>query len=211
MTTPYPTEDERWQEDGDVGSSSNARVHADAPSALGMAPGKFRNKGVGESIRYAIADTWLGTILIAATERGICRLRFGEDASILEADLLADFANAEVLAPDDALAVLVQQTVDTIGTDAAANLPLDIRGTAFQAKVWQALRSIPFGQTVSYSELATHIGQPTAVRAVATACASNEIAVLIPCHRVIARDGSLGGYRWGVERKQELLARERNG
>lgn len=196
---------------GDAGYTSNAQFYADAPNTLGMAPGRFRNKGEGESIRYAITDTWLGTMLIAATERGICRIRFGNDATTLEADLLADFANATTLEPDASFEQLVRQTVDAIGNDAASSLPLDIRGTAFQAKVWQALRSIPFGQTVSYSELAAHIGQPTATRAVATACASNEIAVLVPCHRVISRDGSLGGYRWGIERKQKLLAKERAG
>lgn len=193
---------------GDAGYASNAQFYADAPGVLGMAPRTFRNKGQGESIRYAVVDTWLGNMLIAATDRGICRLRFGDDGAELESALLADFANAEILTPDDAFAALIQQTVASIGTEAAAALPLDIRGTAFQAKVWQALRQIPFGQTVSYGELAAKIGQPSASRAVASACGSNEIAVLVPCHRVIGKDGSLTGYRWGIERKQALLERE---
>src|SRR5699024_6746989 len=157
-----------------------------------------------ESIRYAVVDTWLGLTLIAATERGICRLEFGEDEAQMRESLQADFANATVLDSDDAFDELVRQTVDSIGTENAARLPLDPRGTAFQTKVWNALRRIPYGSSVSYGELANEIGQPTASRAVATACGSNNIAALIPCHRVVGKDGSLSGYRWGVERKKAL-------
>lgn len=195
---------------GDAGYTSNAQFYADAPTTLGMAPNKFRNKGKGEEVRYAIAETFLGKMIVAATDKGICRLRFGEDADEMEAELLADFANATILPPDDAFDELIRQTVNAIGTDNARNLPLDIRGTAFQAKVWHALRKIPYGSTVSYGQLAKYIGQPTASRAVASACGSNDIAVLVPCHRVIGKDGSLTGYRWGVERKQKLLAKERS-
>ncbi len=195
---------------GDVGFTSSAQFYAEAPHALGMAPGKFRDKGKGESIRYAITETWLGLMLIAATERGICRIQFGDDADAMRTSLLADFANASILEPDDDFEKLVRTTVESIGTDEASKLPLDVRGTAFQAKVWNALRRIPLGRTVSYGDLAREIGQPTASRAVASACGSNNIAVLIPCHRVIGKDGSLTGYRWGVERKKELLARERS-
>lgn len=192
---------------GDAGYTSNAQFYADAPATLGMAPNRFRNKGKGESIRYAIAETFLGTMLVAATDKGICRLRFGDEES-MTADLLADFSNATILPADGDFEALIQQTVDALGTEKANELPLDIRGTAFQAKVWQALRQIPHGCTVSYGDIARHIGQPTASRAVASACGSNDIAVLVPCHRVIGKDGSLTGYRWGVERKQALLNRE---
>lgn len=196
---------------GDAGYTSTAQFYADAPTTLGMTPGRFRNKGAGETIRYAIVETWLGLAVIAATERGLCRLRFGDDAEQMRDDVLSDFANATVLEADAAFEDLVQRTVAAIGTDTAASLPLDVRGTAFQARVWQELRRIPFGQTVSYGELANRIGQPTASRAVASACGSNPIAVLVPCHRVIAADGSLGGYHWGLERKVALLRREREG
>lgn len=196
---------------GDAGFTSSAQFYAEAPNTLGMAPGRFRDKGKGESIRFAITSTWLGLMLIAATDRGICRIQFGEDADAMRDRLLADFANATILEPDPDFDLLVQQTVESIGSEATSKLPLDIRGTAFQAKVWNALRRIPYGSTVTYGELAREIGQPTASRAVASVCGSNDIAVLIPCHRVIGKDGSLTGYRWGVQRKKELLAREQSG
>lgn len=194
---------------GDAGFTSSAQFYEEAPNALGMAPGKFRDKGKGESIRYVITDTWLGLMLVAATDRGICRIQFGDDAESMRSSLLADFANATILESDSGFEDLVHQTVAAIGTENATRLPLDVRGTAFQAKVWNALRRVPHGQTVSYGDLAREIGQPTASRAVASACGSNNIAVLIPCHRVVGKDGSLTGYRWGVERKQALLERER--
>lgn len=192
------------------GYASNSQLYEDAPEVLGMSPGTFRNKGRGETIRYAIVDTFLGKTLIAATSKGVCRLQFSDDAEGLVAGLEADFANATIAPADEAFHQLVEQTVAALGTPDALKLPLDVRGTAFQAKVWHALRQIPYGATVSYGDLAKRIGQPTASRAVASACGSNEIAVLIPCHRVIGKDGSLTGYRWGVERKRELLARERS-
>ncbi len=193
----------------EAGYASNTQLYADAPHALGMSPGRFRNKGKGETIRYAIIETWLGQTLIAATPRGICRLQFGDDASEMISRLESDFVNATISPADDAFRALVDQAVQSLGTPDALNLPLDIRGTAFQVKVWHALRQIPFGSTVSYGELAERVGQPTASRAVASACGSNDIAVLIPCHRVIGKDGTLTGYRWGVERKRQLLAAER--
>lgn len=192
----------------DAGYASSTQLYADAPSALGMSPARFRDKGKGETIRYAVIETWLGLTLVAATERGICRLRFGDDESELVAGLEADFANATIAPVNDAFRELVDQAVKSLGTPEALNLPLDMRGTAFQMKVWHALRQIPFGTTVSYGDLARQIGQPTASRAVASACGSNEIAVLIPCHRVIGKDGTLTGYRWGVERKRQLLSAE---
>ena len=193
------------------GYASNSQLYADAPDALGMSPGKFRNKGKGETIRYTVIETWLGQTLIAATDKGICRLQFGDDDVAMVRAMNDDFANATVAESDQAFRDLVDDTVRSLGTPDALKLPLDIRGTAFQAKVWHALRQIPFGKTVSYGELAKQIGQPTASRAVASACGSNDIAVLIPCHRVIGKDGSLTGYRWGVERKQKLLETERAG
>lgn len=193
------------------GYASNTQIYADAPEVLGMSPGTFRNGGKGETIRYAIVETFLGWTLIAATSKGICRLRFGDDANEMAAELEADLSNATIAPADETFRNLVEQTVHALGTPEALKLPLDVRGTAFQTKVWHALRQIPFGATVSYGELATRIGQPTASRAVASACGSNNIAVLIPCHRVIGKNGSLTGYRWGVERKQRLLAREQSG
>lgn len=192
----------------EAGYASNTQLYNDASGALGMSPGTFRNKGKGETIRYAVVETFLGQTLIAATSKGICRLQFGDDDQALVTALNTDFANATIAPADDDFHQIVRETVSALGTPDALKLPLDIRGTAFQAKVWHALRQIPYGETVSYGELAQRIGQPTASRAVASACGSNNIAVLIPCHRVIGKDGSLTGYRWGVERKRELLARE---
>ncbi len=193
-----------------AGYSSQAQVYADASTALGMTPGSFRNKGAGETIRYAVTQTFLGPTLIAATEKGICRLRFGDDDASMVADLMADFANATVAPADDGFASLVKATVAALGTPDTMRLPLDVRGTAFQMKVWHALRTIPYGNTMSYGSLAAAIGQPSASRAVASACGSNDIAVLIPCHRVVGKDGSLTGYRWGTERKRMLLEREKS-
>ncbi|MCO5226458.1 MAG: bifunctional DNA-binding transcriptional regulator/O6-methylguanine-DNA methyltransferase Ada [Thermomicrobiales bacterium] len=192
----------------DAGYASNSQLYAEAPEALGMTPGAFRNKGEGETIRYAVVDTWLGPTLVAATERGICRLQFGDDIQEMIALFERNFANATILPADDRFKELLDQAISALGSPEALKLPLDVRGTAFQIKVWHALRQIPFGQTISYGELARRIGQPTASRAVATACGSNDVAVLIPCHRVIGKDGSLTGYRWGTERKREILARE---
>lgn len=195
----------------DAGYASNSQLYAEAPDALGMTPGAFRNKGEGETIRYAVVSTWLGPTLVAATERGICRLQFGDDEANLTASLESDFVNATIVPADDRFKDLLDQAISALGSPEALKLPLDVRGTAFQIKVWHALRQIPFGQTISYGELARRIGQPTASRAVATACGSNDVAVLIPCHRVIGKDGSLTGYRWGTERKRQILSREQVG
>lgn len=194
----------------DAGYASSSQVYADAPASLGMSPGAFRNKGKGESIRYAVIDTFLGKTLIAATPKGICRLQFADDPDALVDALNADFAKATIEPANDEFRQLVEQTINALGTPDALKLPLDVRGTAFQTKVWHALRQIPHGSTVSYGDLARHIGHPTASRAVASACGSNQIAVLIPCHRVIGKNGSLTGYRWGVDRKQLLLKREQS-
>lgn len=192
----------------DAGYASNSQLYAEAPEALGMTPGAFRNKGEGETIRFAVVQTWLGPTLVAATERGICRLQFSDDANALVTAFETDFANATILPADNEFRETLDETIAALGSPEALKLPLDVRGTAFQIKVWHALRQIPFGQTISYGELARRIGQPTASRAVAAACGSNNVAVLIPCHRVVGKDGSLTGYRWGTERKREILARE---
>ncbi|MCA9832455.1 MAG: bifunctional DNA-binding transcriptional regulator/O6-methylguanine-DNA methyltransferase Ada [Thermomicrobiales bacterium] len=211
LHTQLPMADNVLQAGLEAGYATQSQIYQDAPAALGMTPGNFRNKGKDESIRFTIVDTFLGKTLIAATDKGICRLQFGDDEQTLSDAFKADFANATMLPADDDFTHLVEQTVAALGSPEALNLPLDVRGTAFQIKVWHALRSIPFGKTVSYGDLAKHIGQPTASRAVASACGSNDVAVLIPCHRVIGKDGSLTGYRWGTERKRKILQQEQIG
>lgn len=191
---------------------SASRFYATAGARLGMAPGVRRDGGPGETIRHATAQTSLGLILVAATERGVCAIQFGESPEELAAWLRRRFPNATLAGEDPAFAALVAQVVDLVERPGQGQaLPLDLRGTAFQERVWRALRAIPPGETASYAEIAAAIGQPTAARGVATACAANAVAVAVPCHRVLRTDGSLSGYRWGVERKAALLARERKG
>lgn len=197
------------QSPGDAGPKKGCKRDDDAKARQGMTVKTLRSEGESERIRFAIVETWLGQMLIVATDKGICRIAFGDDAASMEAVFEREFAKAIVLPSDDAFDALVARTVELLGTPEMATLPLDIRGTAFQEKVWRALRRIPFGQAVSYADLAEDIGQPTAVRAVATACARNRIAVAIPCHRVIGKDGRMAGYAWGVDRKRALLAKER--
>ncbi len=190
----------------DAGFNSSGRFYAAADGVLGMTPSAFRAGGVGERIAYATADCTLGTVLVAVSERGVCAILIDDDAAALRADLARRFSRA-CLTADDGLAETVAAAVSTVdGT--AADLPLDIRGTAFQRRVWEVLRTIPAGETLSYAAVAERIGSPKAVRAVAGACAANTLAVAVPCHRVVSSGGALGGYRWGVERKQTLLARE---
>jgi len=164
---------------------------------------------VHPSIRYTVNECALGSMLIAATGRGLCAVRFGDSALPLASDLKREFPFADVRQDAPALAELARRVVAAMGGDAAhPDIPLDLRGTAFQLKVWEALRRIPPGETRTYSQLAAAIQQPRAVRAVGSACAANPLAVVIPCHRVLRSDGGLGGYRWGLERKEKLLARE---
>lgn len=164
-----------------------------------------------ETIRFATAPCELGVVLVAATGRGVCSVMLGNDPAELEQQLRQEFRAAHVLADSEGTKTLLQQVLEAMADHpAAADIPLDIRATAFQARVWQALRQIPWGETRSYAELAQAVGQPNAVRAVARACATNPVAIAVPCHRVIGSDGSLTGYRWGVERKKALLERERN-
>lgn len=194
----------------DAGFNSSSRFYGGSEAALGMTPSAFRAGGTGESIRYAVEPCALGVILVAATARGVSAIEFGDSAHALVDRLHARFPNA-ALEPGDPtfrdwvgrVLAFVEQPRD------ALDLPLDVRGTAFQRQVWQALREIPRGSTASYTEVARAVGRPEAARAVAAACASNAIAVAIPCHRVVRGDGSLSGYRWGVARKAELLRRER--
>lgn len=164
------------------------------------------------TIFYSVRPCPLGKLLVAVTERGICKISLGDSAEALTADMEAEFAQAERIRDDEGLGYWVEQIIAYLEAgQPQLDLPLDVRATAFQIKVWQQLQQIPIGETRSYGEIAAAIGQPKASRAVARACASNPVALAIPCHRIIRKDKSLGGYRWGIERKQALLKRERNG
>jgi AraC family transcriptional regulator, regulatory protein of adaptative response / methylated-DNA-[protein]-cysteine methyltransferase len=174
-----------------------------------MTPTAYRAGGEGATIRFAVGECSLGSVLVAASEKGVCAIMLGDDPDSLVRDLQDRFPNAEVGGADPTFDRWVAEVVGLVEKPGfALDLPLDIRGTAFQLRVWEALRKIPPGATASYAEIAQRIGQPTAARAVARACAANPIAVAIPCHRVVRTDESLSGYRWGVERKAELLKRE---
>ncbi len=193
-----------------AGYQSNAQFYATATERLGMTPTEFRAAGKHVDIRFAVGECSLGSILVAATAKGICAILLGDDPDALARDLQARFSQATFRAGDATFERWVAGAVALVEQPALGiNLPLDIRGTAFQIRVWNALRRIPTGSTVTYTDIATQIGRPTAARAVAQACAANAIAVAIPCHRVVRTDASLAGYRWGVERKAELLKRER--
>jgi AraC family transcriptional regulator of adaptative response/methylated-DNA-[protein]-cysteine methyltransferase len=192
-----------------AGFNSSGRFYAASPGALGMTPTAFRAGGQGATIRFAIAQCSLGAILVASTEVGICAILMGDDPEALARDLQDRFPKAELIGAEPAYEETVARVIGFVEAPGLGlDLPLDVRGTAFQQRVWQVLRTIPAGQRVSYTELARLIGAPNSVRAVASACAANAIAVAIPCHRVVRTDGSLSGYRWGVERKQALLERE---
>jgi AraC family transcriptional regulator of adaptative response/methylated-DNA-[protein]-cysteine methyltransferase len=194
----------------DSGYGSASRFYAEATGRLGMRPTVVKKCGAGETIRYALHACSLGDLLVAVTDRGVCAILIGDDRAQLTADLAARFAAATLVANDAGFATLLADVVALVEEPGAAvDLPLDIRGTAFQQRVWEALRAIPPGTTVSYADLAARLGRPTAVRAVAGACAANRLAVAIPCHRVVGSNGRLTGYRWGTARKAALLARER--
>jgi AraC family transcriptional regulator, regulatory protein of adaptative response / methylated-DNA-[protein]-cysteine methyltransferase len=193
----------------DAGFASSSRFYESAPALLGMSPKNFRAGGDGERIRMAAVPSALGVLLIAATHKGICALEFGDSAHALQARLKERFQNAIFIEGDDEFNQWIAQTTAHIKQPSSVlDMPLDIQGTVFQQQVWKALREIPLATTQSYLEVATRIGKPKSVRAVANACGANKIAVVIPCHRVIASDGSSGGYRWGVARKASLLASE---
>ncbi|WP_322031771.1 bifunctional DNA-binding transcriptional regulator/O6-methylguanine-DNA methyltransferase Ada [Paraburkholderia sp. J76] len=193
----------------DAGFGSSSRLYHSVPGELGMAPSAYRRKGAGLTIRYAVTPTPIGLVLIAATEKGICRIAFGDEAATLTAALTADFANARCIEDEAAVAPFAAQ-IDAYlhGRRERFDLPLDIAATAFQQRVWDALQRIPYGQTRSYTQIAETLGSPRAVRAVASACASNPVALAIPCHRVVQKGGSLAGYRWGLERKAALIDAE---
>jgi AraC family transcriptional regulator of adaptative response/methylated-DNA-[protein]-cysteine methyltransferase len=193
----------------DAGFNSSGRFYAASQDVLGMTPTRWRAGGAGESIRFAVGACSLGAILVAATGRGICAILIGDDPDALVRDLQDRFPRAELVGAEPAFEATVAQVVGFVEAPRIGlDLPLDVRGTAFQQRVWEALRRIPPGQTVSYAELAERVGLAAGARAVAGACAANPVAVAIPCHRVVRNDGALSGYRWGVERKRALLERE---
>ncbi|HUQ98998.1 MAG TPA: bifunctional DNA-binding transcriptional regulator/O6-methylguanine-DNA methyltransferase Ada [Gemmatimonadaceae bacterium] len=197
-----------------AGYGSSSRVYDGASTQLGMTPATYRRGGSGLQIEYVIAKTSLGALLVAATERGVCAVTLGDDPAGLEKTLAREFPAAErvrALAPSSSLGVWIADIVASLdGERTQSEIPLDVQASAFQWKVWRALQQIPFGETRSYSEIAKAIGSPRAARAVASACANNRVAVIIPCHRVVRSGGALGGYRWGLERKQSLLDKERS-
>lgn len=193
----------------DSGYGSNGRFYADANHVLGMTPTSYRAGGANTRIRFAIGECSLGAILVAASERGICAILLGDEPEQLVRDLEDRFSRAELVGGEANFEQTVAKVVGFVEAPGIGfDLPLDVRGTAFQQRVWQALRQIPAGETVSYAKVAQRIGAPKAVRAVAQACAANPLAVAIPCHRIVRNDGDVAGYRWGVERKRALLARE---
>lgn len=193
----------------EAGFNSSSRFYEQSSDLLGMTPTRLRQGGKGISIRFAVGQCSLGAILVAMSDKGICAITLGDDPEILVRNLQDRFPNANLIGGDEGFESLVANVVafveqPQIGLD----LPLDLQGTVFQRRVWQELRQIPAGETASYTEIAQRVGQPKAARAVAQACARNEIAVAIPCHRVVRNDGALSGYRWGIERKRALLAKE---
>jgi AraC family transcriptional regulator, regulatory protein of adaptative response / methylated-DNA-[protein]-cysteine methyltransferase len=193
----------------DAGYRSNGRFYETSNEVLGMTPSPYRAGGMGINIRFAVGECSLGSILVATSERGVCAILLGDDPEELTHDLQGRFPRANLIGGDAGFEQLVAKVVGfveapTLGLD----LPLDVRGTAFQQRVWQALLNIPAGSTATYTDIAKQIGLPTSARAVAQACGANALAVAIPCHRVVRTDGALSGYRWGVERKRTLLKRE---
>lgn len=193
----------------DAGYNSSGRFYETSNQVLGMTPSNYRAGGASTEIRFAVGECSLGSILVARSERGVCAILLGDDPDKLTRDLQNVFPRASLIGGDAKFEQLVSKVVGFVEAPALGlDLPLDVRGTAFQQRVWQALRKIPAGSTASYSDIAKRIGSPKAVRAVAQACGANALAVAIPCHRVVRTDGALSGYRWGVERKRALLERE---
>ena len=194
----------------DAGFGSPSRLYEKSSQQLGMTPGTYRRGGAGITIQFAIISSPLGRMLVAATSRGLCAVRFGESATELEHGLREEFGAAEIQRDEAALQPYLGPLLASLrGENTTMELPLDVRATAFQKKVWDELRRIPRGETRSYSEVAHAIGGDKSVRAVARACASNPVAIAVPCHRVVRSDGDISGYRWGVDRKKKLLAQER--
>jgi len=196
----------------DAGFNSGGRFYEKSTDMLGMTPSRYRTGGLNEEIKFAVGETSLGAILVASSKKGVAAILLGDDPDELVRNLQDRFPNADLIGADGDYESLVARVVGFVEAPRIGlDLPLDIRGTAFQQRVWHALQEIPVGETVSYVEIAERIGSPEAVRAVAGACAANNLAVAIPCHRVVRNDGSLSGYAWGVERKRMLLDRETSG
>ncbi len=192
------------------GFGSSSRLYSRSDAQLGMTPGSYRRKGQDMEIRYTLAESPLGTLLIAASPRGVSSVSLGDDEETLEAELKTSFSRARLERDDEGLQGEVKAVLEHLsGHRPHLSLPRDVQATAFQAQVWQALQEIPYGETRSYRQIAEAVGNPAATRAVARACASNPTALLVPCHRVVREDGDLGGYRWGEGRKRQLLERER--
>ena len=199
---------EAWLE---AGYGSAGRAYAAARKQMGMSPAQYGKGGAGQRITWTVLDTPLGSLLLARTDRGLCRVAFGQSAAELEKLLRSEFPAAELERASAESDARLRDAAAALGTrDGAEHIPLDVRATVFQRQVWEALRSIPSGSTASYAEVARSVGHPKAVRAVARACATNPVALAVPCHRVVHADGSLSGYRWGPERKRVLLAAEKD-
>ena len=194
----------------EAGYGSSSRLYEKAAAHLGMTPATYRRGGKGMKISFTIAECPLGLLLVAATDKGICSVTLGDKSAGLTNDLHAEFPQADIARDETHLRAQVNALLAHLaGQEPHPELPLDVQGTAFQKRVWEELRRIPYGQTASYSEIARRIGQPAATRAVARACATNPAALVTPCHRVVRESGELGGYRWGIERKRQLLEKER--
>jgi AraC family transcriptional regulator of adaptative response/methylated-DNA-[protein]-cysteine methyltransferase len=192
-----------------AGFESSGRFYATASATLGMTPSEYRAGGRGAAIRFGVGQCSLGNIVVAASDSGICAILLGDEPDELVHELQDRFPEADLVGGDPEFEQWMAQVVGFVeAPNVGLDLPLDVRGTAFQLRVWQALREVPSGTTTSYSRIAERIGAPKAVRAVAQACAANNLAVAIPCHRVVRTDGGLSGYRWGIERKRALLDRE---
>ena len=195
----------------DAGYGSSSRLYEKAAAQLGMTPGAYRKGGKGMKIDYTIAECPLGLLLVAVTDKGICSVALGDTSEDLTGDLRAEFPQSEIAHDEKRLRAQVRALLSHLaGQEPHPDLPLDVQGTAFQKRVWEELRRIPYARTASYGEIARRIGQPSATRAVARACASNPAALVTPCHRVVRENGELGGYRWGVERKRRLLENEKS-
>jgi AraC family transcriptional regulator of adaptative response/methylated-DNA-[protein]-cysteine methyltransferase len=193
------------------GFNSSSRLYEHAAEELGMTPATYSRGGRGVNINYTIVASPMGRLLVAVTERGVCAVRMGDSDAELEQDLREEFPHADIKRNDSVLREPVEKILNHLdNNDTRLDLPLDIRSTVFQRQVWEKLRAIPYGETVSYGAVAKALGKPGAVRAVGRACATNPVALVIPCHRVVREDKSLGGYRWGLERKKKLLEHERS-
>lgn len=194
----------------DAGFGSSSRLYEKASEGMGMTPAAYKKGGKGIRINYSITDCELGRILVARTIKGLCNVAFADDDASLEENLHREYPNAEVVKDAKVLKGFIDEILEHLaGEKKRLDLPLDIQATAFQMKVWELLRKIPYGETVTYSQIAEELGDKNKVRAVAQACANNRVAVVIPCHRVVGKDGKMAGYRWGVERKERLLAKEK--